>query len=144
MRSVGRPSPQITVVPRLEALVAAFRLDSMLGLSAKMTTAWAPLFCNLRSQVEGRVISSRWRSKSSAVTRLRFFFDWVRFVSVVVAAVRFLVCTSSNWTLSTRPAASCVPKRWRRWASVVSIGALTMKRERVESGSGIRGSCGRR
>lgn len=59
MRSLGRLSPQMMVVPRLAALVAAFRLDSMLGLSAKMTTAWAPLFCSLRSQVEGRVMSSR-------------------------------------------------------------------------------------
>lgn len=128
-------------VPRLAALVDALRLDSMLGLSAKMTIAWAPLFCSLRSQVEGREIASRCCSKSSAVTRLRFFFEVL--VSVLVAAVRFLVGTSSNWTRSTRPADSWVPKRWRMCASVVSIGILTMKRERVESGSGIRGSWGR-
>lgn len=79
-----------------------------------------------------------WRS--SAVTRLRFLLRWDRLLSVVVAAPDFLVGMSSNWTCETRPAASCWPNRWRRWVSVVSIGVLTMKSEREESGSGMRGS----
>lgn len=89
--------------------------------------------------IESRV---SWRSSAVASVRLRFLLFWfwaeARLVSVVV--VRFFVGTFSNWTFSTRPAERAVPNRARRWASVVSIGVLTRKSERVESGSGILGS----
>lgn len=65
-------------------------------------------------------------------------------VSVPAGVPRFLLGTSSKMTFSTRPAERDVPNRARRCASVVSMGVLTRKRERVESGSGILGSWGRR
>lgn len=68
----------------------------------------------------------------------------VSVAAAAAAAARFLLLgTFSNWTFSTRPAERDVANRARRCASVVSMGVLTRKRERVESGSGIRGSCGR-
>ena len=73
--------------------------------------------------------------------RLRFLLCEMLLPCVLLAwPCFFFVGTSSKWTVSTRPAASCLPKRWRRWVSVLSMGTLTTKRERGESASGMRGS----
>ena len=79
-------------------------------------------------------MESSWLCRSSAVTRLRFL------LLLPCVFVFFFVGTASKWTFSTRPAESCLLNRWRRCSSVASMGTFTRKRERGESGSGMRGS----